>query len=450
MNLRIVIAFLVVCAVAVESVAQDSYERPESLAWSKRFGEAEIEYRNLLRTRPKDVRLRLGLARVILWSGRYGEAERAFQGLLKDQPENRDAWIGFAQAAYWSGDYRRAARRFREVIRRDPANADAAKSLQELSTVAAARYEVSAAVADDSQPFDALGARTRVSFFTDPLTRWDFMAGLGAVDGGAAPLRYAGVGILAGLPRLKMTAAASVEAFRFPNGENEPVGCFSLSRRTALRANATMGIERIPLLATVTSVGTSATATRMWISWQRDFTERYLGGFTAYRVDYSDDNRGAGADVYFLSPIGSRVRAGVSAAWRDTELSTFRFTGFESERLGAAFQYRYTGVYEVYWTPQDHRDVRAVATYEWRWLKLQADGGLGYERALSFGPSGGPTPVPAFTFPVVIDRTFQPWRASAEITVPLGSGLELRARVRHDVTSFYQANEFQASLVGRL
>ena len=105
---------------------------------------------------------------------------------------------------------------------------------------------------------------------------------------------------------------------------------------------------------------------------------------------------------------------------------------------------------DPYWTPLDLRELRAVVTYEWRRLKLQADGGIAQDRARSFGPGGGPTPTPFFTFPVVIDRTFHPWRASAEWSVPFGARIELRGRIRHEVTSFYRVNEIEASLGGRL
>lgn len=448
MHLRILIALLV-CAVALDAVAQDIYARPEALAWSKRFGEAEVEYRSLLRGRPEDWRLRSGLARVILWSGRYREAERHFETLHAERPESGDVLLGLAQAAYWSGDYRRAARWFREILRRSPENEEAAKSLRDLAALAVARYEISTQAVDDSQPFDSQAGRARVSFFSDPLTRWDVMAGVAELEGGDSPARSFGAGLRAGLPRLRAAVAASLESFQFPNGDRTPIGSFSLARETPWNGDVTAGIERTALLSTASSAETSATATRLWTSWQRDFSEKYLAGATAYVLDYSDDNRGAGADVYFLAPVLPGFRAGVSAAWRDTESSSFRFTGFESDRSNSGFRYRFTGVYEVYWTPQDYRDLRAVAGYEWRWLKLQADAGVGRERAVSFGPSEGPTAVPAFTFPLTIERSFQPWRASAEISLPLRSGLELRARLRHDVTSFYRANEFQASLVGR-
>lgn len=437
--------------VTVSAAAQaDLWSRAESLAWDRKFEEAEAEYRAQLQAQPRHWRLRLGLARVLLWSAQYREAEHAFRGLLAERSGDEDALLGFAQTAYWSGDLRAARHRFHDVLRHHPGNAEALKALAELQEMSAPRYDVRAAATEDSQPFDTLTTHLRVSYFSDPATRWDVLGRFGSVDGGQSNARSFGGAVSTTLTRLHVGVGASAEAFRFPNEETKLLGSVRLSRRTPWRGNLTAGIERAPLLATATSVDDAATVTRSFLSWEREVATGVLAAVHLHRFDYFDDNHGLGADGWVLAPVAGAFRAGLSAAWRDTDEVRFRFTGFRSEARGNAFHYDYTGVYDPYWTPLDLREVRAVVMYQWKGLKLQADGGIARDRARSFGPGGGPTPTPFFTFPVVIDRTFHPWRASAEWTVPLGGRVELRSRIRHEVTSFYRLNEIEASLGGRL
>jgi hypothetical protein len=435
---------------ASASAQEDLYSRAESLAWSRRFREAELEYRSQLARRPRDWRLRLGLARVLLWSAQYREADRAFGDVLRERPGDPAALLGFAQAAYWSGDLRAAHHRFRDVLQRDPGNAEASKALAELEELSAPRYDVRAAATDDSQPYGTFATQLRLSYFSDPATRWDVLGRVGSVEDGRSAFRSLGAGVSTTLTLMQIGLGAAVESFQFPNGETKVLGSARLSRKTPWRGKITIGMERAPLLATAVSVDDAATVTRSFASWERDPGDGLLAAVHLHRFDYFDDNRGLGADGWFLAPVGSATRAGLSAAWRDTDEERFRFTGFRSEARGNAFHYEYSGVYDPYWTPLDLREVRGVVTYEWKGLKLQADGGIARDRARSFGPGGGPTPTPFSTFPVVIDRTFHPWRASAQWTQPLGSRIELRARVRHEVTSFYRLNEIEASLGGRL
>lgn len=435
---------------ASASAQEDLYSRAESLAWSRRFREAELEYRTQLARQPRDWRLRLGLARVLLWSAQYREADRAFRDLLRERPNDASALLGSAQAAYWSGDLRTASRRFRDVLQRDPGNAEAAKALAELEELSAPRYDLRAAATDDSQPYSTFATQMRLSYFTDPATRWDVLGRFGSVEDGGSAFRSLGAGVSTTFTPMQIGLGASAESFRFPNGKTKILGSARISRSTPWRGKVTIGMERTPLLATAVSVDDAATLTRSFASWERATGDGLLAAVHLHRFDYFDDNRGLGADGWFLAPAGKAVRAGLSAAWRDTDEVRFRFTGFRSEARGNAFRYEYSGVYDPYWTPLDLREVRGVVSYEWKRLKLQADGGIAQDRARSFGPGGGPTPTPFSTFPVVIDRTFHPWRASAEWTQPLSSRIELRARIRHEVTSFYRLNEIEASLGGRL
>ena len=382
---------------------------------------------------------------MLLWSGRYDDADRAFRDLMLERPEDGDVLLGLAQAAYWAGDLREAQRRYRDLARRDPAHEEANRALADLATLSRPQYEVRAIGSDDSQPYDTFRTSVRASFFSDPVTRWDVIALAGSVQGGEDAIRALGGGVSTTLP-FRIGLAAEVESFRFPNGETKTLGAVRAGMPTPWRGTFTVGVERAPLLATAAAIDDAATATRTFLSWQRSETL----ALNVYRVDYSDDNAGRGVDGWFLAPVAGAFRAGVSAAWRDTDETRFLFTGFHSEPAGGGYRYVYTGEYDPYWTPLDLREVRAIVAWQWRWLKLQADGGWAEEHATSFGPASGPGPIPGFTFPIEYERTFRPWRGSAEIAIPVSGHVELRARYRHEVTSFYRANEFEASVGGRL
>ncbi|HUP46578.1 MAG TPA: tetratricopeptide repeat protein [Thermoanaerobaculia bacterium] len=419
------------------------------------YARAEAEYREQLRQTPGDWQLRVGLARVILWRGRYREAEQHFARLVAERPGDADALLGYAQAAYWWGDFREAQERYALLLKIVPDHAEAQKALMDLSIVAAPRYEISTSHLDDSQPYDVTTGRVMASFFSDPLTRWDLRALAGEVAGGENSLRSFGGGISAGIPRWRMQAEAWLESFAFPDGEREAIGFVSLQRRVTARSSIAATVQREPLLATAVSVDDHATATRYALGWRRDPEARWLAAANAYRVDYSDDNRGEGADAWLVAPLFRRggfvFRGGLSAAWRDTELNQFVFTTFESRQVAeGSWQYTYTGVYDPYWTPHALREGRLILVAEWPRIKLHADGGYARDRAIGYGPSTGATPNPTFIFPHMQERSWKPWRVSVEGRLPLGSRIELRTLYRRDVTVFYRANAFEASLVGRL
>ena len=435
--------------------AEDPYQRAESLAAARRFDEAEAEYRRELRSRPDDWRLRLGLARVILWDGRYAEADRTFAALLRERPADAAALLGYAQAAYWDGDFRAARRRYQRLQSADPQNAEASKALSDIAMLSAPRYEIGATHRDDSQPYTVGVMRATVSWFSDPLVRWDVIAGAGNVTEGERPLATAGAGVSATFPRARATVEAHAERFRYPGGETGTIGEVAVTRSLPWRSSIVVSARRSPLLGTAFSVDDHEAVTQYSVSWRRDPTERWLAAVSAHSLDYSDDNRGRGADAWIVAPVygrgAFRLRAGLSAAWRDTELDRFRFTTFRSEQIGAGrWRYTYSGVYDPYWTPHELEEARLVAVAEIPRLKLHADAGYARDRALGFGPTTGATPNPLFIIPHVQERSFRPWRAGAEVNWPIAARIELRARYLHEVTAFYRANEIEASLGGRL
>ena len=454
MKIRISFLLLVVCGVCVIAAAADPYEVAERLATERNFDLAEAEYRRQLETRPQDWRLRIGLARVILWKGNYRAAERAFAPLVAERPNHAGALLGHAQAAYWNGDFRAARSRYARLLAAHPGHEEARKVLADLATLSAPRYEITAAHRTDSQPYRLSGGRAVVSWFSDPLTRWDLRGRAGDATGGQNTLGGIGAGVSAGLPRIGMRVDAWAERFRFADGVAEVIGEVSLTRDLPIRSEVIVAAERIPLLATATAVGAHPTATQYSVSWRRKSSERWLASASVHTRRYSDGNEGVGADAWGLAPIWSKdtvaVRGGLSAAYRNTDENRFRFTSFQSEPISTSeWQYTFTGVYDPYWTPHKLKEARLVLVAEAPRLKIHLDGGVARDEYLGFGPPSGFTQNPMFIFPTVLDRTFRPWRASAEVNWPLPAGLMLRARYAHDVTAFYRADEIEASLVGR-
>ena len=439
----------------VAAQADDPIRLAEDLAAARRFDEAESEYRRALRARPQDWRLRLGLARVILWDGRYAEAERAFALMLEDRPRDADALLGHAQAAYWNGDFRAARTRFESLRRAHPDNAEAIKALSDIALLSAPRYEIGATHRDDSQPYRVSMMRAQISYFSDPLVRWDVVGGAGDASDGRSRIATVGAGVSASFPRLRSTVEARLESFRFPDGFRATVGEVSVARGLPGRSSLALSASRTPLLGTASSVAHHEIATHLSVSWRRDPAAQWLAAASAQVLDYSDGNRGSGADAWVLAPLFSResvtLRAGLSGAWRDTELDRFRFTTFRSEQEGpGVWRYTYTGVYDPYWTPHELKEARLVLVAEAPRLKIHADAGYARDRALGFGPKTGSTPTPLFIDPQMQGRSFRPWRAGAELTWPIAARIDVRARYVHEVTAFYRANEFEASLGGRL
>ncbi len=437
----------------------------------RRFEAEERQYRATLAADPSNRPAQAGLAQIHLWRGDYREAERWFDLLLRDSPNDAGALIGWAQAAYWSGDYRSAKKRFERLIEVDPSNSDAKKALDDLRIVAAPRYEISGAAADDTQPMRRLATSARFSYFSDPLTRWDARVSAGRLEdeatNDALNLQGLAVGLTTAIPRFKLTVAASVERIAFEDDFSETLANGSLTWRVR-SAEIALAADQYPLLGTATAIVSRETATRLRLTYRHEPASGWQGAVNVERVAYSDENRGSGADLYLLLPIRQRrgtraatqtdgrisFKAGFSAAIRDTEEDRFRFTSFRSSAIDGGFAYRFSGVYDPYWTPHDLREARIVGSAETllrrATIKLQVDAGIARERARAFGPATGATQVPQFTFPILLERTHHPWRSAIEITIPINGRVDFRARYRHEAASFYDLNEFQASVGGRL
>ena len=308
----LVVALLAVVGVPVAAqAAEDPYHLPETLAAARRFDEAEAEYRRELREWPQDWRLRLGLARVILWDGRYREADHEFAALLAERPSDPNALLGYAQAAYWNGDFRRARRRYERLREVDPGHAEANKVLSDIALLTAPGYEVGATHRDDSQPYRVSMMRAKVSYFSDPLVRWDLIGGVGDVSDGESSMASVGAGVSATFPWLRSTVAASGERFRFPDGFNATVGEVAVTRSLPARSALVVSARCTPLLGTAFSVDDHEMVTQYSISWRRDPAERWLAAHVppGASIDLIANNPG-------YAPRPAPGRAGRSCARR--------------------------------------------------------------------------------------------------------------------------------------
>ncbi len=76
-----------------------------SLAWQRRFHEAQAEYQKLLNLEPNNVDARIGLGYAYAWDGQYSLAHTAFNQALAIDPINISARKGVALSYLWSGEY---------------------------------------------------------------------------------------------------------------------------------------------------------------------------------------------------------------------------------------------------------------------------------------------------------------------------------------------------------
>jgi len=432
----------------------------QTLAWSKDFTAAERAYRAALTRWPDDYELRAGLAQTLLWSNRFREGERLFSTLLLERPDDGVVLLGAAQGAYWAGDYRTAIQRFERIVASDPANADATRALEELRALMRSPWEIRGQNSDDTQPLRRSTVFARAAFFSDPLTRWDLRASSSEMqqDPRERTMWSIGASGTTTIPSVRTTLTAGVDRQWFDDDSAENL-LNALAVWRIGTESVSVGFDQFTLLGTASAIEARETASRLSVIYRHERENGLDAAVTAHRVRYSDNNDGTGADAYALHPLFRRrnttLHVGVSAAWRDTREDRFRFTGFRSEaRSDGLFDYRFTGIYDPYWTPNDLREARLIASIQSTVgrarFHIQADGGAAQERARGFGPAFDVTPSPTFTFPIMLLRSFQPWRVSGQLTLPINSRIEFRARARREATAFYNVNEFEASLGGYL
>ena len=438
--MRFAAAIVLLLAMAAGASADD-LRRAHELAWAKRFAEAEAIYRSI----PSD-EAKLGLARVVMWQGRYDEAIALFAQL-----GGIEALEGRATAAYWSGDFRSAARHFRRVLALDPNRGEARRSLAEIEATARPSQKIWTGGTSDDQPLDTLRGGVGATFFSDPLTRWTAAVSGYRLEAARFGREASGRSVsLANETKLRdWTFGASLGVFTHPDGARRPIGGASARWRSL-----TLRVDRVPELASATSLVTHVASTTTALRWDHD--RNWIAAAELSHRRYSDGNDGRALVAYAVAPFRRSAWTfwgGASLALRDTRESRFGITAVSSTVENGAFRYRYRGEYDPYWTPDDLADARIVVAAERRFaradVKVQADGGYARDRARGFGPDLGATPFPTQTFAFSFARMYHPWRAGVTAGVAIGAGLRFEAGAERSATVDYRVTSFHAALVRR-
>jgi len=457
---RAVVCVIGFCSAAAAQPQADLLHQAQQLAGQKHFQAAETLYREAVSRSPNSRQALLGLAHVILWEGRYREARRLFKQLVRRSPADVEAAEGAATAAYWQGDFRTAAREFNAIAVAHPERRIPQTSLAEIQSAARGDVRVLMEGVDDDQPYRAWRTSVRVSSFTDPLTRWDVTGGAYRLENPSRNIARSEPFVLATneivLPWQRLTITTTAGVLRWPDGITRPIGGLTLTHKLSSNTSISVTGEHRELLTNSTSVMTHAAVTRFVAAWNRYASRSWLAGVEAGHNRYYDRNSGGYAQAYALWPVMKRDRTtvwlGASAAMRDTRDTRFELDTVSSTRSPAGdFLYSYRGGYRPYWTPRNLREGRAIATVAHiigkNELKLQAERGVARDEERAFGPSSGSEPLPSRIFTTDFERTFHPYRFSAGLSMPISTALRLECAVERNVTPFYAANVFRASLV---
>jgi len=460
------VAILLTLAVLLASGtarAADELTSAQQSAWQKRFAEAEQQYRDILRRDPTSHAAALGFGQVLLWEQHYADAASVYRSVLAHAPGDIDARKGLATALYWSGDYRNARRQYAAVLRARPDDAESRKAVADIDAAMAPLLTSENDALRDDQPMQRAKATLAYTFFTDPLTKWTATAGTYALAArtlgfGSATAPFVSIAGSTSLPSARLRVRGALRLFRFPDGTTKPLGGVTLTREWQ-HSSVSLDIDRHELLYTASSLAAHASETTTTLGWSRS-SDASSSAAALHAIRSFDGNSGRAADGYHLARVahGSRgsLSAGASVSYRDSDDSRFRLIGASAAPLpGGAFAYSYTARYEPYWTPQDLVELRGIVAATVNagraTVHLHADGGIGHDRDLLFGPSAGTTAgVPLFATPVSVSRTFHPWRASADVVFPLRGPFVATLGVEHQATVFYRADSIHFGFSGRL
>jgi hypothetical protein len=391
----------------------------------------------------------LAHAQSLLWQKRYAEAMTEYRAILAREANNVEARKGLATAEYWSGDFRSAQRDFRLVLESRPKDDDARRSLAEIASASRPVITAGSDITSDDQPMHRAVVSASYTLFSDPLTKWTATAGTYSLAArslgyGSASSPFVQIAGDTKLPSLGISVSASLRELRFPEGTSVPLGGASIARGP-LR----LSIEKQELLYTATSLRAHPSATTASLAWTRGD----LSSAAVHTTRYFDGNHGIAANGFHLARINDSFFAGVSAAYRNTDETRFRLIGASASPAAGGYAYSYTAAYDPYWTPRHESEARAIvaATFGARraTVRLHADGGIGRDRDLVFGPSSGTTPAMPFFGPIEVSRTFHPWRASADVTFPLRNGSTFTAGIERASTVFYRATTLHFGFTAR-
>jgi len=440
----------------------DDLRIAERLAWQKRFVDAERQYRQILTREPKSRAAALGLGQVLLWERRYGDAALVYRGILRELPKDIDARNGLATAEYWSGDYRGARRDYAAVLRARPDDAAARRAVADIDATMVPLLTSDDESASDDQPMRRTKAAVAYTFFSDPLTKWTATTGTYLLSArnlgfGSASAPFASIGGSTSLPAAQLRVSGLLRLFRFPDGETKALGGLTLAHEWR-GSTISFDVDRHELLYTASSLRAHASETTTTLGWSRS-NDATSSAVALHAVRYFDGNSGRAADAYHLMRVAHSGRGsfsiGAAAAYRDSDESRFHFIGASAAPSpGGGFAYSYSARYDPYWTPQNLIEVRGIVAATLNagraTIHLHADGGIARDRDLLFGPAAGTTAaVPLFATPVEASRTFHPWRASADVVLPLNGRFTATLGFERQKTVFYRSDTIHFGFTSR-
>jgi tetratricopeptide (TPR) repeat protein len=85
-------------------------------ARQKKYDRAESLYRDYLKSRPDDLRVRLRLAEVLSWEKRYEPSLREYEEILKVRPEDNQVRRKYGFVLMWMGRFDDAARELKKTL----------------------------------------------------------------------------------------------------------------------------------------------------------------------------------------------------------------------------------------------------------------------------------------------------------------------------------------------
>ncbi len=451
-------------------------QKGDDLAAKGDLAGAERAYREALRLGPQSREARQALAQILLWQKRYPDAESLLHELLGEDAKNAAAHELLGTSYYWTGAWRKAAREFRRALDLQPGREGARRGLMELRSTMKPRFTLSTLDRSDDQPYDMRLLGGDLTLHSDPLTAWTLSGGsydleskMPERDGGApgsASVPFAQIGVGAAFGRSATGLDLWMRVVDYAAGSTELMGGARLRVPAGGRWRAEVEAGRQELFYTASSMDQAVYVTYGELRLVLDDAAGWYGMASGRWNEYFDDNQGRAFSAYLMCPIistgdekiegaGFRAWLGVSGAYRDTDEARFSpasVTGHQGS--GGGYDYDYLGWYDPYYTPMDQTEVRGILAMEWGLgkgvrLKLGGDYGTATEDAVAFSPESGADPLPGAVTGDTHSRDYRPWRAGAELFVPLTKGLGVRLHGGRSQDAYYRADEISATLVGR-
>jgi hypothetical protein len=136
-----------------ETVFQARKLEAQALSWGGNQKRAAAIYEELLRERPSDVDLQVGLANTLSWSGWSRRAEEKYRAILRSS-QSPDAVLGLAEVARLDERWDEAEKHYHQVLKLRPRDPWAIRGLNELRRSTMVTLGVGAGFYRDSTEFE--------------------------------------------------------------------------------------------------------------------------------------------------------------------------------------------------------------------------------------------------------------------------------------------------------